>query len=147
MNPEGDKILNLSVQRLGTAIAPLVGETFAQGQIGLIGFMLTLVANEYERGADLRAGENKDIRKLFSELAPKIADATMKTRIEAAANSHDKSLRISALNTANHELRRLLAELHAHVESLNGARDAERRIWSLLRKIAANRLVTLAPQQ
>ncbi len=147
MNPEGDKILNLSIQRLGTAIAPLVGETFAQGQIGLIGMMLTLVANEYERGADLRANENKEIRALFSELAPAVKDASLKARLETAAAAHDGSLRISALNVANYGLRRLLAELHAHVESQEGKRAAERRIWTLLRKIAERRLVTLAPQQ
>ena len=42
MNPEGDKILSLSVGQMATTIAPLVGQTFAQGQLGLIGFMMTL---------------------------------------------------------------------------------------------------------
>jgi hypothetical protein len=144
MNPEGDKILGLSVERLATTVAPLVGQSFAQGQIGLIGFMMTLVAHEYERGADLRATENTEIRALLAKLAPTIANASLKSRLEEAATARDASLRISHLNQANHALRRLLTELHAHVES-TGARDAERRIWSLLRRIAERRLVSLAP--
>jgi hypothetical protein len=145
MNPEGDKILSLSVGQMATTIAPLVGQTFAQGQLGLIGFMMTLVANEYERGADLRATENAEIRMLFAVLAPTVANADLKGRLEAAAKSRDASLRISKLNEANYTLRRLLTELHAHVEA-TGARDAERRIWSLLRRVAQRRLVSLAPQ-
>jgi hypothetical protein len=107
--------------------------------------MMTLVANEYERGADLRVGENAEIRTLFAELAPVIANPNLKARLETAAKEHDASLRISKLNEANYALRRLLTELHAHVES-TGVRDAERRIWSLLRRVAERRLVSLAPQ-
>lgn len=145
MNPEGGKILQLSVQRLATEIAPLLTTQFGQGQIGLLGFVLTLVANEYERGADLRAKENAAIRKLFAELAPQIADAALATKLRAAAAGSDTSLRISALNEANYALRRLLIELHAHVETLAdpNARAMEREIWALLRDIAAERAVKL----
>jgi hypothetical protein len=145
MNPEGDKILNLSTQRLATVIAPLVGQNFAQGQIGLMGFMLTLVAKEYERGADLRARENSDIRSLLGEIAPSIGDGALRARAEAAGKTRDESLRISKLNEANYALRSLLTEVHAHLEAQPNARDAERRIWALLQSIAANRLVSLAP--
>jgi hypothetical protein len=145
MNPEGDRILGLSVERLATAVAPLVGQSFAQGQIGLIGFMMTLVAQEYERGADLRANENGEIRALFAELAPAIADRGLKERLEAAALTRDASLRISHLNEANYALRRLLIDVHAHVEA-TGAREAGRRIWSLLRSIAERRLVSITPR-
>ena len=147
MKPEGDRILGLSVERLTTAVAPLVGQSFGQGQIGLIGFMMTLVAHEYERGADLRATENNDIRILLSALAPAVADASLKKRVEDAAQCNETSLKISALNETNYALRRTLTELHAHVETLTGAqaKDAEQKIWTLLRKIADKRLVSLAP--
>ena len=146
MNPEGDLILRLSVQRLATTIMPLVGETFAQGQIGLLGFMLSLVAQEYERGADVRASENADIRALLAELTPQIADKDLRTRAEEAAKAKDASLRISALNQSNYGLRRLLTEVHAHVEAQPHAHAAEKKIWALLQKIASARLVSLAPQ-
>jgi hypothetical protein len=145
MNPEGDLILRLSMQRLATTIAPLVGQSFAQSQIGLVGFMLTLVAQEYERGADIRVSENGDIRALLGELASAIDDKDLRARAEATAKEKDASLRISALNTSNYALRRLLIEVQAHLETEPGARAAEQKIWALLRKIAGARLVSLAP--
>ena len=147
MNPEGNKILGLSVQRLATEIAPALGTAFAQGQVGLINFMLTLVGNEYERGADLRASENREIRKLFAEAARNVSDAALKSKIEAAARTSDESLRISVLNQANWELRRLLIELQSHIETQASAeaREIDRKIWMLLCRIADQRMVKLAP--
>jgi hypothetical protein len=147
MNPEGNKILSLSTQRLAGEIAPMLPNAFAQGQVGLIGFMLTLVANEYERGADLRANENRAMRALFAEISRDVRDTSLKSKLEAAAKTDDASLRISVLNQANWELRRLLIELHAYVETQTGddARKFERTIWALLRRLADQRMVKLAP--
>ena len=147
MSPEGNKILSLSMQRLAGEIAPTLGSAFAQGQVGLIGFMLTLVGNEYERGAELRANENRALRELFAEAARGTRDPTLKSKLESMAKMTDASLRISALNQSNYELRRLLIELHTHVETQTSAeaRTLERKIWVLLRLIADQRMVKLAP--
>src|SRR5258707_11833178 len=109
MNPEGNKILSLSMQRLAGEIAPILPTAFAQGQIGLIGMMLTLVANEYERGADLRANENKDIRKLFSELAHTVKDASLKARLETACGCRSEE-HTSELQSRQYLVCRLLLE-------------------------------------
>jgi hypothetical protein len=148
MNPEGSKILSLSMQRLAGEIAPTLGNAFAQGQIGLIGFMLTLVANEYERGAELRVNENGAMRSLFAEAAHGVRDPILKLKLEAAARSVDASLRISGLNQTNWELRRLLIELHAYVEAQQGdeVRKLEQTIWTLLRNLADQRMVRLGPE-
>ena len=149
MKPEADDILRLCAARLATAVLPLVGaDMFAIGQIGLVSSMMNMAATEYERGADIRAKENADMRVLFAELAPQAKDAALKTKIESAARSKDESLRISALNAANYDLRRLLSETQAHFESLEGpqARQAEKQIWSVLRKLAERRLVKFGQQ-
>lgn len=147
MNPEGDKILTLSAARLATTVAPLLSEVYAQSAIGLTNFMLTLVAQEYERAADLRVNENASIRGLFDELVPLVTDPQLKAKLLAAAATKDLSLKISALNAANYDLRRLLTALHVHVEEHEGAkaRAAERRIWQLLKAIAEHRTVRLMP--
>lgn len=147
MNPEGNKILSISMQRLAGEIAPMLPNAFAQGQIGLIGFMLTLVANEYERGADLRVNENRAMRDLFAEAARDVSDGTLKAKLETAAKTDDASLRISVLNQANWELRRLLIELHAYVETRtdDAARKLERKVWTMLRSLADQRMVKLGP--
>ena len=143
MNPEVGTILGLSVQKLAMGIADQ-GPAFAAGQVGLIGMMLSMSAKEYDRAADIRFAENKDIRALFAELAPGLQDAALKAKLDAAAASSDPSLRISVLNESNYALRRLLTQLQIYAEE-NGARDSEQRIWAVLKAMAARRLVPLGP--
>ena len=120
------------------------GAAFAQGQMGLIGMMLTMSAKEYERGADIRHAENADMRALFGELAAGVKDAALKAALGEAAKGKDESLRISALNANNYALRRLLTQAQVYAED-NGAKDAQQRIWAVLKAMAARRLVQLGP--
>ena len=143
MNPEVGTILGLSMQRIAGGIGDQ-GAAFAAGTVGLIGMMLNMSAKEYDRAADIRFAENNDMRALFGSLAPGVADTALKAKLEAAAKSKDESLRISALNESNYALRRLLTEAQIDAEE-HGARDAERRIWAVLKAMAARRLVTLGP--
>ncbi|MBS0470171.1 MAG: hypothetical protein JSR60_03795 [Proteobacteria bacterium] len=143
MSPEIPTILQFSLQRLLGGITEH-GAAFAQGQAGLIGMMMTLSANEYERGADIRATENAEIRALFAELAPGVRDAALKSELDAAAKSRDPSLRISDLNAGNYALRRLLTRLQIYAEE-HGAETAQQRIWAVLKALAARRLVSLGP--
>jgi hypothetical protein len=143
MSPEIPTILQFSLQRLMGGIGEQ-GAAFAQGQMGLIGMMMTLSAKEYERGADIRHTENEDMRALFGVLAGGVGDAGLKARLSEAAKSKDESLRISVLNANNYALRRLLTEAQVYAED-NGAADAQKRIWAVLKAMAARRLVTLGP--
>ena len=143
MSPEVPTILQLSLARLMGGITEH-GAAFAQGQMGLIGMMLTLSAKEYERGADIRHTENEDMRKLFGELAPGVGDAALRAKLSDAAKGKDESLRISALNANNYALRRLLTEAQIYAED-HGAADAQKRIWAVLKAMASRRLVQLGP--
>jgi len=143
MSPEVPTILQLSLARLMGGITEH-GAALAQGQMGLIGMMMTLSAKEYERGADIRHTENEDMRALFGELAGGVKDAALKAKLVEAAKSKDESLRISVLNEKNYALRRLLTEAQVYAED-NGAKDAEKRILAVLKAMAARRLVTLGP--
>ena len=143
MKPEADDILRLSAQRLATAVMPLLSDFFAIGQVGMVSGMMNLVAREYERGADIRAKENSDIRGVFSRLAPQVRDTELKGKIEKASRTEDTSLLISELNASNYALRRLLSEMLTHIEQQQGtnARQAEKQIWSVLKRLADRRLV------
>lgn len=143
MSPEVGTILGLSTQRIAMGIGN-EGAAFAAGTIGLIGMMLNLAAKEYDRGADIRFAENNDIRAAFAELAPGVGDAGLRGELEAAAAAKDESLRISVLNENNYALRRLLTRLQIHAEE-HGAAAAQKRIWAVLKAMAARRLVTLGP--
>jgi len=143
MTPEIPTILQFSLQRLMGNIAEH-GAAFAQGQMGLIGMMMTLSAKEYERGADIRHAENEDIRKLFGALAGGVKDAALRAKLEAAAKTKDESLLISVLNEKNYALRRLLTEVQIVAEDGNDA-EAQRKIWTVLKALASRRLVQLGP--
>jgi hypothetical protein len=145
MKPEVDQILGLSAGQLLGGIAPLLPDGYAQGAVSLIAFMMILSAQEYERGAEIRAAENNDLRELFKSLAARVDDTELKAKLEAAAATTDSSLKISALDAANCELRRLLISLHLYVEQQKDEdwRAAEKRIWQLLRVMADRRALKL----
>jgi hypothetical protein len=145
MKPEADQVLNTSAFQLLMHVAPLLPSGYPQGTASLIAMLSMMAAQEYERGADIRAAENSDMRRLFAELAPHVGESSLKARLLSAAETKDTSLAISALDAANYELRRLLIELQAHVEQQPHAeaREAERRIWAVLKAAADRRLVSL----
>lgn len=145
MRPEVDQILMITAGQIATELAPNLPTQFAQGVAQLAALMDLLSAQEYDRAADIRAAENREMRALFSELGPLVADAALKAKLDEAAVGRDASLRVSALNDANYPLRNLLIALHEHVEAQagEGARAAQTRIWSLLKTFAARRRLYL----
>ena len=141
MSPEVDTILGLTAQKIAAGFGEH-GAAFAAGTVGLLGMVLSLSAKEYDRAADIRVAENKDIRALFGELAGGVRDATLQVRLETAAVGQDASLRISVLNEGNYALRRLLTELQIDTEA-RGDKVAQKNIWDVLRALAARRAVPL----
>jgi hypothetical protein len=140
MKPEVDQILNLSAMQMLGTLAPQLPPGYATGSASLIAFMMMLSAQEYDRAADIRAAENADMRALFAELAPRVGDAALAGKLRAAASGKDESLRISALDAANAELRRLLIVLHAVVAD---DAAADRQVWGVLKALAERRLLKL----
>jgi hypothetical protein len=143
MKPEVDQILGLSAGQLMGVLAPQLPAGFAQGSASLLGIMMMLMAQEYDRAAEIRVRENDDMRALFREAAAKIADADLKEMVTRAAETRDASLKISSLNAENTELRRVLIRLQAHAEE-KGLGDIERRVWDVLKASADRRLIRLA---
>jgi len=137
MKPEIDQILSLSANQLMGVLSPLLPSGYPQGSAAILG------AQEYERAAEIRASENADMRALFADAAPTIAERELKAELAKAAATSDISLKISALDAENFALRRVLIRLHVHAEE-RGMRELERRIWTLLKAAAERRLLRLA---
>jgi hypothetical protein len=142
MKPEADDILNISADQLMAGVIPNLAASYLQGATAIHALLMKFAAREYERGADIRAAENTDIRALFAELGGLVHDETLKVRLAEAAASRDASLTISSLDAANTELRRLLIELHVHLED-NDVREGEKRVWGLLKAMATRRVMPL----
>jgi hypothetical protein len=143
MRPEVGTILALTTQKIAMGLGD-EGQAFAQGTVGLLASVLAAAGKEYDRAADIRVSENRDIRALFAELAPSVNDAALRKDLHDAAGASDPSLRISDLNDANYALRRLLTRLQIHAEQ-HGGLDAQKRIWAVLKALAERRLVQLGP--
>lgn len=141
MKPEAGDILDISAEQL-MALVPQLGDSYLQGSTAIHALLMRFAAREYERGADIRARENAEMRAVFAALAPIVCDAALKAQLEAAAATHDGSLAISALDAANAQLKGLLIALQIHLEDA-GERESARRLWRLLREMAERRAVSL----
>jgi hypothetical protein len=143
MKPEVDQILNLSAAQLLAATVPLLPNNYSQGSTSLLAIMMMFSAQEYERGADIRARDNADMRVLFGELAPHVPNAPLRAELDRAARTMEISLLISELDRSNAELRKLLIRVQIHFEEQNDEieQTAAGRIWDVLRASADRRLL------
>src|SRR6185503_15659790 len=92
MKPEADQVLNMSAMQLLTQILPQLPAGYAQGTASLIAVLSMMAAQEYERGADIRAAENNDVRTLFRDFAWLVADIELRSQLLKAAEGRDPSL-------------------------------------------------------
>jgi len=122
--------------RMGQEIAPKL-EGFSAGNAGMIGAMLQMISEEWDRAASRLVEENAAVRALLHRAADVLGDASLR----AAAAGDDADLRISRLDAGNDALRRTLTDVHARVEAQAGpdARALEAAIWDELRASVARR--------
>lgn len=147
MKPDVPVFLETMATKLMFELAPQVQPPFMQGTLTVVGIMLSMLREEWDRAAQRRADENRAMRSLFRDAAAHVGDAGLAARLGAAAEGAETSLRIADLDAANDALRRLLIELQAHVEEQPGdqARRLEREIWQELLASTERRRFSLAP--
>jgi len=141
MRPEIDKILQTTAAQLMMQIAPELPPGYTQNSTGLIGMLLGFCAQEYENGAEIRARENRELRNLLAEMEGVVQDAKLRGKLGTVMGDSDASLKISDLNYSNAELKTLLIEVQAFLESRDDekARLARREIWAVLKASANER--------
>ncbi|MDE1173479.1 MAG: hypothetical protein PW790_07380 [Parvibaculaceae bacterium] len=141
MTPHVTNVMQTFFGTLMAQIAPALGSEYLIGSTSVIAMMMSMAGTEYERGAEVRVMENREMRTLFAAAAPGIGDSALSRRLEEASGGEDTSLRISDLDRTNAALKQLLIELHSHVEELEGpdATDLDRRIWAFMRNAAERR--------
>ncbi|HEX2590256.1 MAG TPA: hypothetical protein VHL34_02110 [Rhizomicrobium sp.] len=140
MRPEISELLRTTGMQLPGLAAPT---GYAQASAGLITGMLMISAAHYDRAAEIRVMDNGEMRALFGTLAGGVKDAGLRASLEAAATSRDESIRVSALNAANAELRKLLIALQTHLEDA-GDVDGQKQVWAVLQASAERRMLSVA---
>jgi hypothetical protein len=147
VKPEPTRVLEAMAGRWMTELAPHVEPAYRRASLTVEALLLLCAREEWERAAARRVEENRALRALFADAAAEIGDAALGSRLEASAGAEEPSLRVDDLERANQELRRLLIELHAYVETWEApaARRLEAAIWRELRLSTERRRLALGP--
>lgn len=134
MKPEVTTVMGGYVGTLFGSILPNLNSEYSMGDTGLMAMSFMMMAQEFDRAADIRLQENEDMRALFAHAADVVDNDKLAEALRAAGSGVDASLRVHALNAGNDELKAVLIELHAYVEASDAhwAPELEMRIWSVL---------------
>ena len=141
MKPSPELVLNQAFAKIAMEMGPALPAGYGQGSATITGVLLLMVAQEFDRAADIRVKENRAMRTLFAHAAES-ADVTLAARLRAAADGRDADLSVAVLDRVNGELKKVLIDLHAHAEKA-GDIALERRILRFLSEAAAARQVFL----
>ena len=141
MKPEPQKVLFAMAGALGM-LAPEVGTAFGQQTSGLSAALSMVLAQEWDRAASRLVEENVAVTGLLERARLVIRDEVLHARInEVVDRIPATDLRVSALQTENDDLRRLLADVHAEVDGSAGDEPEllNRLIWDELRESTRRR--------
>lgn len=141
MRPAVAPVAAFLATRLGQEIVPKL-EGFSAGNAAMMGAMLQMMSEEWDRAASRLVEENAAVRALLRRASAVLDDPSL---ADAAAGD-DRDLRISRLDAANDRLRRVLTDVHARIEELPGAdaRALEAAIWDELRATVERRRISSA---
>jgi hypothetical protein len=146
MKPAPTQVLEVLALGLMADIAAHVDDDYQHATLQISAALLLGAREEFDRAAARRVDENCALRELFAAARPVVEDEPLQARLAHAAATVDTSLLVPDLDRANAELRALLIDLHAHVETLPGdaARTFDAAIWRELRVSTDRRRLTLA---
>ncbi len=115
--------------------------SYEQSTTAGLGMLVMQLSGQLEVATEWLVEENATLRALFRNAAAIVAEPGLAERITTAGHGFDEGLRFSVLRTGNDALRKLLVELHAHIEGLESAaaRELDQTIWSELHRSVQRR--------
>jgi hypothetical protein len=134
MVPSVPLVLNGLARTLLMDLLPQSTHAYSSQTLQLGAALAMMCAQEFDRAAARLTEENRALATLFSDAAPVVNDAVLRSALQTAATAAPASLLVSVLHEHNRALRALLIDLQMHVEALEGAaaRRVEERIWAEL---------------
>ncbi len=123
----------------GEVVEPRTG--YEESSVAGLGLLVMQLSSQLEVATEWLVEENATLRALFRNAAAIVAEPGLAERITTAGHGFDEGLRFSVLRTGNDVLRKLLVELHAHIEGLESAaaRELDQTIWSELHRSVQRR--------
>ena len=141
MRPTPELVLNQAFAKIAMEMGPALPPGYGQGSATTTAVLLLMVAQEFDRAADLRSKENRVMRALLGDAAKSVG-GELGAKLSAVVGVRDEDLTVSSLDRVNGELKRLLIELQTHAEQ-KGDRVLELRILRFLSEAATARQVHL----
>jgi len=137
MIPKGAEGIGHLATRLLTETMPKATDAYMAADLGMVAGLLGMVAQDYDRAAEVLMTDDAEIRALFDEAAGLPLGAKIKDRMAAALASRPAGFRISQLSEHMDTIMRVLIDLHAAVEdaAADGAAWAgpfDAKIWTFL---------------
>src|SRR5579859_4638446 len=99
-----------------TDLMPKAADAYMAADIGMLAGLVRLVAQDFDRAAEVMMSDVEAAAAIFRDAAPDIADQDLKRRMAEAAAWRPASLRIEALSAHADTVLRILIDLHAAVE-------------------------------
>jgi len=132
--PRPGQALQDLAMKLALSIAPQTQSAYAASNAGMIAMLMNCLAQEFDRGAQVRSEDLDDLTALFSDL-PATLDTQLVADIAAFLSSQPASLRIEDLSARHACAMSLLIRLHVWVEAHHDA-GRDQAIWSFLARHA-----------
>lgn len=147
MKPDVAQVLADLAGRVARNAAPQVPAAQRAGELGLSAMLLGLAAEMWDGAAEILVQENAALRGLLASGARVSQDNARRRWLVELAGGRDASLRLSALQDANAELRVALIALHAELEGRDDAeaKGLEADIWRELVAGAQRRRLSGSP--
>ena len=147
MRPELGEYLLQTAQKLALELAETQANDYDGATLRIYALLNMIGAGEHDRGADLRAWENGQMRRLFARASVAIEDVDLAKKLRDATALQEASLRISDLNDTGDALRRVLIDLQAYLDGQvdPGLIALNRDSWTYLAEATKRRALTLMP--
>ncbi len=139
MIPHTPAAIGYIAQRLMTHVAPELRTQFGVADLALIGTLLSMIGQDFERAAEARLQDIREMRDIFSDAERVLKDDALIQRTADARAWTLSDLHVSVLDEAHALHSRLLIEVHTRVEQQTGgaAQQINLRIWEYLARHAA----------
>lgn len=147
MTPAVSQVLADLAGRVARNAAPNIPAADRAGELGLSALLLGLAAEMWDGAAEILAQENADLRALLAAGVKVWGEDTRRRWLDALSQGRDESLRLSALQSANGELKVALIALHAELERRDDpeARALESQVWRALVAASDRRRLSGSP--
>ena len=144
MIPRGAEGINHLAERMAADLIPKAPDAYTMTDIGLTAALVRMVAQDYDRAADILVTEMEAMRGIFEHVAPHLSDAAFKAQIAAQLAPWTGGLRIAALAERHDAMMRLLIGMQAGAEDgeaagVPWAGPLNARIWTFLEGYVARR--------